>query len=89
MILNRAQSNLSRFLVRFLVPFSGRFLVVFWFRFLVRFLVCPVFWFIEDVSALSPGMDACMARSEDLFSETWQATGFMNVPVDPDGVLSR
>jgi len=43
----------------------------------------------EDVSALSPGMDVGMARSEDLFSETRQATGFTNVPVDPDGVLSR
>lgn len=43
----------------------------------------------EDVSALSPGMDVGMAKSEELFSEAWQATGFMNVPVDPDGVLNR
>jgi hypothetical protein len=29
----------------------------------------------EDVSSLSPDMDAGGAKSEDLFSDTWQATG--------------
>ncbi len=36
----------------------------------------------RDMSSLSPDMEADLAKSEDLFSDTWQATGLTDVTVD-------